>query len=95
MAKRKKKSKFKMPSLFSGLREETVHGIWAVLFFVLAIFFALSAFDFAGVVGGWVFSFFNGLFGIGYYILPILYRIYPIPSMMHFAHKGWRKEKTK
>ena len=62
-----------MPSLFSGLREETVHGIWAVLFFVLAVFFGLSAFNVAGVAGEWIFKFFNGLFGVGYYLIPILF----------------------
>ncbi len=62
-----------MPSLFDGLREETVHGIWAVLFFVLAVFFGLSAFSWAGVVGNWVYESFYGLFGIGYYLIPILF----------------------
>ena len=78
MARKKKKKKFKMPSIFGGLREETVHGIWAVFFFVLSIFFALSAFNVAGVAGDWIYKSFNGLFGVGYYLLPILFMMLAI-----------------
>lgn len=72
MAKKKKK-KLEMPSLFGSLSEETVHGIWAILFFVLAIFFALAALNWAGVAGETIFKFFNNLFGIGYYLIPLLF----------------------
>jgi S-DNA-T family DNA segregation ATPase FtsK/SpoIIIE len=70
---RKKKKKFKFPSIFEGLREETIHGIWAVVFFVLAIFFGLAAFNLAGVAGTSVFNFLTKLLGVGYYLLPILF----------------------
>lgn len=73
MAKRKKKKKFKIPSLFDGLSEETLHGVWAIFFFVLAIFFSLAALSWAGVVGSSVFTSLNMLFGIGYYLIPLLF----------------------
>ena len=70
---RKKKKTFRFPSVFEGLREETVHGVWAVIFFVLGIFFSLAAFGIAGVAGNSVFAFFTKLFGVGYYLIPILF----------------------
>ena len=33
------------------LKTETKHGIWAVVFFVLGLFFLMSGFDMAGVAG--------------------------------------------
>ena len=33
------------------LKTETKHGIWAIVFFVLALFLCMSAFDMAGKAG--------------------------------------------
>lgn len=71
MAKKKKKN-FVFPSLFSGLKEETVQGIWAIVLFVVAVFFILAALSFGGVVGNWVFNGLTFLLGIGYYLIPLL-----------------------
>lgn len=76
MAKRKKKKakkKVEKVSLFEELREETVHGIVAVLFFVLAIFFALAGLNLAGVAGELVFKSLSFVFGIGYILVPLLF----------------------
>ena len=59
-------------SINLGLQEETKYAVIAVIFFVIGIFFLLSAFEKAGIAGQIVF---NGLFrfiGIGYYLLPLL-----------------------
>jgi hypothetical protein len=58
--------------VFSYLKEETVQGIIALLFFVVGIFFVLSAFEKAGIVGVNIYEFFSYLFGFGYWLVPIL-----------------------
>lgn len=73
MAKKKKKEKFKLFNIFENLKDETVHGMWAIAFFILAIFLVLSSFGIAGIVGETIFTTFSLLFGIGYYLLPILF----------------------
>lgn len=70
--KRKYKKKVESTSLFDGLREETIHGVWAVVFFVLAIFSILSSFGLSGVVGEYFYNFFRYLLGVGYFLFPIL-----------------------
>lgn len=70
---RKKKEDVDKKSLFQNLKEETLQGVLAVIFFVLGIFFILAAFNAAGFVGSKVFEFFHYLFGYGYYLLPILF----------------------
>lgn len=66
------------------LKDETRNGIWGIGFLVLGIFILLSVFKLAGVVGGFIYSFLGGLFGIGYYILPIIL----IASGISFLRKG-------
>src|ERR1700733_9723768 len=60
----------------SYLQTETIQTIVAVLFFVLGVFFLLSAFDKGGKVGELAYYVFHDtLFGVGYYLLPILFFI--------------------
>ncbi len=61
--------------VFTYLQEETLQGIIAVLFFVLATFFTLSGFGRGGKVGVWSYDFLEHLFGYGYWLLPILFLI--------------------
>lgn len=68
------------------LKEETVRAIVAVILFVIAIFFLLSAFNKAGWVGVSAFNGLSYLFGIGYYLLPILFTILSI-SFFRTLHK--------
>jgi len=73
MAKNSKKNvnQNKLPST-SKLKAETKHGIWAVVFFVLALFFLMSYFNAAGKVGVIVYESLDYLLGIGYVLLPAL-----------------------
>ena len=73
--KQKQKSKqksFQKNSPASKLKTETKHGIFAIIFFVFALFFFMSAFSMAGVAGKFVYKIFYYLFGFGYALLPIL-----------------------
>ena len=66
----KKNNNKETPSL--NLKTETKHGIWAVVFFVLALFLFMSAFDMAGVVGKFFYDVLHYLLGVGYMLFPAL-----------------------
>ncbi len=56
----------------SGLKTHTKHGIIAVVLFVFALFFLMSAFSLGGVAGNFAYEKFYYLLGVGYILLPIL-----------------------
>ena len=62
----------KKPRENRGLQTETRHGILAVIFWVLALFFLMSAFGVAGVAGAFIYEKLSYLLGVGYYLVPIL-----------------------
>jgi S-DNA-T family DNA segregation ATPase FtsK/SpoIIIE len=63
---------------FDGITEEVRHASLSLLFLTLSIFFILSK-SYAGPVGAKIYEWFhNGLFGVGYYILPILFLLLSI-----------------
>jgi len=80
MAKKKGKSKKKeeeevewdIESRF-GLKEATVRGILAVTFLIVTVFLILSSVSMAGVTGEFTYKTFEKLFGVGYFILPLIF----------------------
>lgn len=72
MPKRKKKpQKPDRQPLFDDLNPQTKQAIGAVALLFLAIILTLSLFDLAGMVGEWIFSLLNALFGAGAYLAPL------------------------
>src|SRR3989344_9291516 len=67
--KKKDKARENSPKL----KTETKHGIKAVVFFVFALFFLMSAFNVAGVAGRFVYDKLHYLLGFGYIMLPALF----------------------
>src|SRR3989344_3899917 len=65
-------NKKKDESGYAGLKSQTKHGIVAVIFFVLALFFLMSAFGMTGVAGKFIYEKLFYLLGIGYILLPAL-----------------------
>jgi len=57
------------------LKAETKHGIKAVLFFVLALFFLMAYFDLAGMAGKVAYEKLHYLLGVGYILLPTLFAL--------------------
>jgi len=55
-----------------GLRDEALQGVIAILAFVVAIFTLLAARSYAGVAGDYTYNGLSYLFGLGYYLLPII-----------------------
>lgn len=49
--------------------------VLALVFFVLCLFFILSAIQYGGSIGKTTYSWFHGLLGYGYYVLPFLFGI--------------------
>jgi len=60
-------------NIFKKLKDETLQGILAIIFFVLAILFILAAFEKAGFVGNHTHRVLSNLFGLGYYLFPTLF----------------------
>src|SRR3989344_1518753 len=73
MAKQNKKENLKRKEFVAGLKTETKHGIIAVVFFVLALFFLMSYFEIAGKAGIFAYETLSLLLGIGYILLPALF----------------------
>ncbi|MBI2618340.1 DNA translocase FtsK 4TM domain-containing protein [Candidatus Kaiserbacteria bacterium] len=71
MARKNKKSQ-RFTNIFADLKEETVHGIWGVIFLFITLFFILAAFDSAGVAGKSAYGGLSFLFGVGYFLLPVV-----------------------
>ncbi|MEK7669354.1 MAG: DNA translocase FtsK [Patescibacteria group bacterium] len=69
--KNKKENKDLEPKL-RRLKNETVSWIFAVSFFVLFIIFILAPFNMAGNVGNKIYGSLKVLFGLGYFLLPLL-----------------------
>ncbi|MFA6524234.1 MAG: DNA translocase FtsK 4TM domain-containing protein [Candidatus Paceibacterota bacterium] len=67
------KTNSKSNSSNGKLKAETKHGIWAVVFFVLALFLFMSAFDMAGKAGKLIYEILYYLLGYGYVLLPALF----------------------
>ena len=64
----------KVSTSSTGLQTHTKHGIIAIIFFVLALFFLMSYAGVAGKAGAFIYDIFQMLLGtIGYFLLPILF----------------------
>lgn len=72
MARKKKKKTKQRKPYFDDLSPHTKQAIGAVAFVVLAIFFTLALFDYAGSLGEWVRIALEFLFGKGAYLAPFI-----------------------
>jgi S-DNA-T family DNA segregation ATPase FtsK/SpoIIIE len=71
MAKRTRKDT-RDSSFSSGIGQETRQAVFAILSFVFALLSVLAAYDKAGFVGEYVFTFLKWLLGLGYFLLPVM-----------------------
>lgn len=72
MGRKKKEEIVEKESFWSTLKEETIEAVMAIVFIVFAIFLIFAAFNGAGALGRLTFKGFTFLFGIGYYLIPVL-----------------------
>lgn len=61
-----------------SIKDETIRGVWGVVLIVVAVIFMLAAFASAGRVGEFIYSLFSGLFGIGYYLVPLSLTLFAV-----------------
>jgi len=71
--KRADKKKSKNTEGEGRISAEIQHSIWAIVCFVLGLFFILSAFGGAGAAGHFFYLLFTSLFGWGYILVPIVF----------------------
>lgn len=69
MAKKKNDSNFLIKN---EIASETIRAIISILFFATALVTVLAALNKAGFVGTYLYSFFKYLFGVGYFLFPLL-----------------------
>lgn len=69
---RKKKSEIEKEEKIRHLKEETIETIWAIVFFLISLFLLLSAIGQGGKIGYWSYTLLDKLFGVGYYLMPII-----------------------
>lgn len=69
MAKKKTES---LPLIKNEIAGETLRAIISILFFATALVTVLAALNKAGFVGTYLYNFLNYLFGIGYFLFPLL-----------------------
>jgi len=84
--KKKVEKEEEKEGFLSSLKEETVEGVVAILFIVFAIFLTMASFNKAGIVGEKIYTFFTFLFGIGYYLLPIILIVLGISFLKSLRH---------
>lgn len=69
---RKKKKKEDSEGLLGSFKEETLEAISAIIFIIISIFLVLAPMERAGFIGDYTYKFFNFLFGVGYWLMPII-----------------------
>lgn len=67
-----RKSRSQKSDSGTSLKDETRYSIYAVVSFLIALFFVFAAFHGAGVAGSVLYTFFKGLVGVGYVLLPLV-----------------------
>lgn len=75
-SKKKTRKKIEKEPLFDDLSSQAKQAIGAIGFVVLGIFFTLSLFEFAGMVGEWTNYVLHTLFGGGAYLAPFVCGFY-------------------
>ena len=60
-------------SFWAGLRDETRNSIVGIFFIILALLLLLAAVGSGGYLGGKIYDAIHFLFGVGYYVLPLLF----------------------
>jgi len=73
--KSKKQIDIESKKIKINLKEETIHWVLAIIFFVLSAFLVLASFNKGGLVGEKLFDSLTYLVGVGYFLLPTLFLI--------------------
>ncbi len=79
MSKKSKKKQHGLesekPSFFERISKETLNAILGVLSSLITVFLLSAAFGKGGMVGSGVYTFLSYLFGVGYYLVPLVFAL--------------------
>ena len=87
MAKKKDKELGMKIRFWDEMGTGTVQTIFAILSFLVTVIALLAAFGKAGVVGDYAFIFFSRMFGIGYYLIPIVFAMLGVTFLQGLKKK--------
>jgi DNA segregation ATPase FtsK/SpoIIIE, S-DNA-T family len=73
MAKKKSAETEEKKSIIDDVPDQTKQAILGICAFLLALLSLLAAFGKAGIIGEYTFSFLSKLFGVGYYLIPVVF----------------------
>ncbi len=92
MAKKKSSEKLDKKSIADEVPNYTKQAIMGICSFVVALIALLAAFAKAGIIGDYAFGWLSKLFGIGYYLIPIVFIMLGISLFRGMQHKlGYSK----
>jgi DNA segregation ATPase FtsK/SpoIIIE, S-DNA-T family len=92
MAKKKSTDKDDKKSIIDEVPDQTKQAILGICAFLVAILSLLAAFAKAGIIGEYAFSFLSKLFGVGYYLIPIVFIMLGISCLRGLKKKlGYSK----
>ncbi|MDE1988514.1 MAG: DNA translocase FtsK 4TM domain-containing protein [Patescibacteria group bacterium] len=79
-------------NILSQIGDETKQAVFAIIFFAMAILSALSSFHKSGMVGNKIYDILARLFGLGYFLIPLLFSLLGISFIKSKERKiGWLK----
>ncbi|MEI6304405.1 MAG: DNA translocase FtsK 4TM domain-containing protein [Candidatus Taylorbacteria bacterium] len=87
MAKKKDFDKGSKMHFWNEMNTATIHTIFAILSFLVTIISLLAAFGKAGIVGDYAFLFFSRMFGVGYYLIPLVFSMLGITFLQGLKSK--------
>jgi S-DNA-T family DNA segregation ATPase FtsK/SpoIIIE len=87
MAKKKDSDLGKKIRFWDEMRDETVQAILSIFSFVLTILALLAAFHKAGPVGEYLYNILISLFGVGYFLIPIMFAMLGISFLQGLKKK--------
>ncbi|MFA6432864.1 MAG: DNA translocase FtsK 4TM domain-containing protein [Candidatus Paceibacterota bacterium] len=73
MAKKKHIDQSEKKRLWKNIKDDTVHTILAIFSFLVAVLSLLASFRLADPVGSYFFDFFTTAFGVGYFLIPVVF----------------------
>src|SRR3989344_1543224 len=82
MGRKRKAQDFDIGETLKLISRETANTIFGIFAMVAAFFFLLGAFGAGGRVGDKAFELLSALFGIGYYLLPVVFALLSV-SLLH------------
>ena len=94
MAKKKEPEDILEKAKFwNDMKEETIRAILAILSFLVTLISLLASFGKAGPIGLYGYLFFTRLFGIGYFLIPLVFAMIGI-ALLQGLEKKFRASKT-